>query len=106
VPKWQVIEKEEQHHVKRYWGATNGALTVTWVSIQDVCGMTTLNKQLLRQRGIGGESQNLQQQSEQQDEWLDEQQSEQQDEWQDEQQVDSKSHRRRHNMIVRTVRWR
>jgi WD40 repeat protein len=55
VLKWQVIEEDGQCHVRLCWGATNGSLTVTGASIQDVHGLTPLNKQLLKQRGAEGE---------------------------------------------------
>ncbi|KAK3821637.1 MAG: WD40-repeat-containing domain protein [Benniella sp.] len=59
VLKWQVIEKEGQCHVKLCWTAANGSFTVTGASIQDVQGLTSLNKQLLKQRGAEGEPENL-----------------------------------------------
>jgi WD40 repeat protein len=59
VLKWQVIEEEEQCHVKLCWGAIKGSLTVTGASIQDVRGLTSLNKQLLKQRGAVGEPEDL-----------------------------------------------
>jgi hypothetical protein len=59
VLKWQVIEKEEQFHVTPCWTATNGSLTVTGASIQDVRGLASLSKQLLKQRGAEGEPENL-----------------------------------------------
>ena len=55
VHKWQVIEEEGQCHVKLCWSATNGSLTVTGASIQNARGLTSLNKQLLKQRGVVGE---------------------------------------------------
>jgi len=58
VHKWQVVEKEEEYHVTLCWTTTNGSLTVTGASMQDVRGLTSLNKQLLRQRGIEGEPAN------------------------------------------------
>jgi len=58
VVKWQVIEGEEQYQVKLCWSATNGTLTMAGASIQDVCGLTSANKQLLEQRGARGEPKN------------------------------------------------
>jgi len=55
VLKWQVIEKEGQCHVKLCWGAIKGSLAVTGASIQNARGLTSLNKQLLKQRGVVGE---------------------------------------------------
>ncbi|KAK3809436.1 MAG: hypothetical protein J3Q66DRAFT_405440 [Benniella sp.] len=57
--KWQIIEDEGQCRVQLQWSASKGALTVTGSSIQDVHGLTTLNKQLLKQRGAIGEPENL-----------------------------------------------
>jgi len=51
VLKWQVIEEEGQYHVRLCWSATNGSLAVTGASIQGVRGLTSTNKQLLKQRG-------------------------------------------------------
>jgi len=59
VLKWQVMEGEGQCHVNLCWGATNGSLTVTGASIQDVRGLASLNRQLLKQRGAEGEPENL-----------------------------------------------
>ena len=41
------------------WSVTNGLLTVTDASIQDVRGLSRLNKELLKQRGAVGEPQDL-----------------------------------------------
>jgi hypothetical protein len=59
VLKWQVIEEEEQCHVKLCWTAANGSFTVKGASIQDVRGLASLHKQLLKQRGAVGEPENL-----------------------------------------------
>jgi len=132
VLKWQVIEGEEQCHVNLCWGATKGSLMVSGASIQDVRGLTSLNKQLLKQRSAVGEPVNLFHEASKKvitmasvvsqmrqpsgrmvldhpsiinlpDEQA-QQQDEQQDEWQDEQQVNSKSQRRRYRRTVRRVR--
>jgi len=88
VHKWQVTEGEEEYHVTLCWSATSGSITVTGASIKDARGMSSLNKQLLEQRGIEGEQQDGWQE-EQQDEWQqDEWQEEQQGEWQEEEQRD------------------
>jgi len=58
VLKWQVTEEEEQLYITLCWGATSGTLTVTGTSIQDVRGLTASNQQLLKQRGVVGESSN------------------------------------------------
>jgi len=59
VLKWQVIQEDGQCHVRLSWGATNGSLTVTGASIQDVRGLTSPNKQLLKQCSAEGEPENL-----------------------------------------------
>jgi len=55
VLKWQVADEDGQCRVRLQWSATNGALTMTGASIQDVRGLTQTNKQLLKQRGAIGE---------------------------------------------------
>ena len=55
VLKWQVTDEEGQCHVTLCWGATDGPLTATGALIQDVHGLTSLKKQLLKQRGAEGE---------------------------------------------------
>ena len=55
VLKWEVVREEKSHRVRLLWSATNGSLTVIGASIQDVHGLTPLNKQLLKQRGANGE---------------------------------------------------
>jgi len=58
VLKWQVTEEEGQCHVTLCWCATRGTLTVAGASMQDVGGLTSLNEQLLKQRGDVKESEN------------------------------------------------
>ena len=58
VLKWQVTNEREQCHVRLCWRATNGTLFVTGASMQDVRGLTRINKQLLKQRGAFGEPEN------------------------------------------------
>ena len=58
VHKWQVIDEEGKCHVKLCWSATNGSLAVTGALIQDVRGLTSLDKQLLKQRRAVGEPEN------------------------------------------------
>jgi len=58
VLKWQVLE-EDQCRVQLQWSASNGALTMTGASIQDACGLTSVNKQLLLQRGAIDEPEHL-----------------------------------------------
>jgi WD40 repeat protein len=55
VLKWTVEEDEEEYRVRLDWYATNGKLNVIGTSMQDVCGLSHLNKQLLKQRGAIGE---------------------------------------------------
>jgi len=56
VLKWAVAKAgEEEHHANLCWGVTNGMLSVTDASIEDVQGLSQLNKQLLRQRGAIGD---------------------------------------------------
>jgi len=55
VLKWEVIDEDGQCHVKLCWGATSGSLTVSGALIQDVRGLSPLNKQLLKQRSAVGE---------------------------------------------------
>ena len=59
VLKWEVIGEEDQYRLKLQWSVANGALTMTGASIQGVCGLTTLDRQLLKQRGAIGEPRNL-----------------------------------------------
>jgi WD40 repeat protein len=59
VLKWQVIEEGDQYRVQLQWSISNGGLTVTGASIQDAHGLTSVNKQLLLQRGAIGESKHL-----------------------------------------------
>jgi WD40 repeat protein len=54
VLKWEVVNEEELCRVRLLWNTTNGVLTTTGASIQDVHGLTPLNKQLLSQRGAIG----------------------------------------------------
>jgi len=55
VHKWQVVEKEDHCRVQLQWSVSTGPLTVTGASIEGVCGLTQLDKRLLRQRGATGE---------------------------------------------------
>lgn len=52
---WEVVELMEMCRVRPHWSSTNGALTVTGASVQDVLGLSPLNKQLLEQRGAVGD---------------------------------------------------
>ncbi|KAK3809382.1 MAG: hypothetical protein J3Q66DRAFT_391680 [Benniella sp.] len=59
VLKWQVIKDEDKCRVQLQWSVSNGPLTMTGASIQGACGLTTLNKQLLKQRGAMDEPEHL-----------------------------------------------
>ncbi|KAK3809438.1 MAG: hypothetical protein J3Q66DRAFT_405442 [Benniella sp.] len=59
VLKWKVIEEEDRCHARLQWSASKGALTVTGASVQETRGLTALNKQLLKQRGVTGEPEHL-----------------------------------------------
>ena len=59
ILKWEITNEEDQCCVRLLWGATKGALTMTGASIQNVRGLSSLNKQLLKQRGAIGEPENL-----------------------------------------------
>ncbi len=55
VRVWQVIEKEDQVQVRLCWSSSHEGLVVTDASIQDVQGLSPVNKKLLEQRGAVGE---------------------------------------------------
>lgn len=55
VAMWQMIDDDGCCNVKLLWRASTGVLTVMDVSIQDVQGLSPLNRQLLGQRGAVGE---------------------------------------------------
>ncbi|KAK3823420.1 MAG: WD40-repeat-containing domain protein [Benniella sp.] len=57
--KWEVVNEGESCRARLLWSATNGVLTTKGASIQDVFGLSPLNKQLLRQRGAIGEPVNI-----------------------------------------------
>jgi len=59
VLKWEVVEEGGEYRLCMCWGATSGLLTVTDASMQDVRGLSRLNKELLKQRGAIGEPQDL-----------------------------------------------
>jgi len=59
VLKWEVVQEGGEYHMRLCWSVTNGLLTVTDASIQDVRGLSRLNKELLKQRGAVGEPQDL-----------------------------------------------
>jgi len=59
VLKWELVQEEGEYRMRLCWSVTNGLLTVTDASIQDVRGLSRLNKELLKQRGAIGEPQDL-----------------------------------------------
>jgi WD40 repeat protein len=54
VRMWKVVGDGGVCHVRVHWRSVNGELNVTETSIQDVHGLSQLNKQLLKQRGAVG----------------------------------------------------
>jgi len=54
VRMWKVVEDGGVRQVHVHWLPINGELNVTETSIQDVQGLSQLNKQLLKQRGAVG----------------------------------------------------
>jgi hypothetical protein len=55
VRRWDVIKEGDQYRVHKCWKSINGQLTVEDVCVQDVQGLSDLNKRLLKQRGATGE---------------------------------------------------
>jgi WD40 repeat protein len=51
VRMWKVIKNGDKYSVHMHWDPTTGHLTVENACIQDVQGLSHLNKQLLNQRG-------------------------------------------------------
>ncbi len=51
VRLWQVMEETGQYQVRLCWSSTHAALALTDASIQEVNGLSQVNKQLLKQRG-------------------------------------------------------
>ena len=52
---WQVAENGDQCQVHLRWNSKSGVLALSDVSIQDVKGLSALNRQFLKQRGAVGE---------------------------------------------------
>jgi WD40 repeat protein len=59
VLKWEVTNEDDSCHVRLVWGAVDDTLNVTGTSVQGVRGLSSLNKQLLEQRGAVGEPEHL-----------------------------------------------
>jgi hypothetical protein len=52
---WQVVEDGDECHVRLRWRPVNGELVLEDTLIQDVHGLSQLNRQLLKQRGAAGD---------------------------------------------------
>jgi len=59
VLKWEVTNEDDSCRVRLVWGAVDSTLNVTGTSVQGVHGLSSLNKQLLAQRGAVGEPEYL-----------------------------------------------
>jgi WD40 repeat protein len=59
VLKWEVVKEDNSCRVRLVWGAVDGTLNVTGTSVQRARGLSSLNKQLLNQRGAVGEPEHL-----------------------------------------------
>jgi hypothetical protein len=55
VKRWDVVKEGDRYLVNMRWRSANGQLTVKDACVQDVQGLSDLNKRLLRQRGAMGE---------------------------------------------------
>jgi WD40 repeat protein len=55
VRMWKVEEDGKEYNLRLFWRKTKGELTVKDTIIQDVQGLSQLNKQLLKQRGAEGD---------------------------------------------------
>jgi len=55
VRRWDVMKEGDQHRVRMRWSSTNGQLTLESACVQEVQGLSDLNKRLLKQRGATGE---------------------------------------------------
>ncbi|KAK3824946.1 MAG: WD40-repeat-containing domain protein [Benniella sp.] len=58
VRMWEVMREDGKYGVHLRWSSMNNALVVTGAIVQDVQGLSELNKQLLKQRGAVGEPSN------------------------------------------------
>ena len=59
VLKWEVMDEEKSIRVRLLWNATNGTLAVTGAVMRGVRGLSSLNKELLKQHGAVGEPETL-----------------------------------------------
>ncbi|KAK3805366.1 MAG: hypothetical protein J3Q66DRAFT_446011 [Benniella sp.] len=55
VRRWDVIKAGDRYHVRMRWRSTNGQLGLKGACVQDVQGLSDINKRLLKQRGATGE---------------------------------------------------
>ena len=55
VKAWNVVKEGDRHHVHMRWRPTNGELALEGACVQDVQGLSDINKRLLKQRGATGE---------------------------------------------------
>lgn len=47
---WEVTVDEDEYRARLHWSATKGALVLIGALVQDVRGLTQLDKQLLKQK--------------------------------------------------------
>jgi hypothetical protein len=59
VLKWQVSKDADVYRTRLEWGSTNGSLSTAGASIQDVRGLSRVNKELMKQRGAIGEPKSI-----------------------------------------------
>jgi len=52
---WEVVKEGDQCRVRMRWRTTNGQLAVEDTNVQDVEGLSDLNRRLLKQRGATGD---------------------------------------------------
>ncbi len=55
VRLWHVIEEQDHYQVRLHWSSTHEVLAVSGTSIQGVQGLSSVNVQLLKQRGAVGD---------------------------------------------------
>jgi len=55
VRAWEVVEEGNRSRVRMRWGLTNSQLVLEDTCVQDVQGLSDLNRRLLKQRGATGE---------------------------------------------------
>jgi hypothetical protein len=55
VRAWEVAEEGNRYRIRMRWGLTNSQLVLEDTCVQDVQGLSDLNRRLLKQRGATGE---------------------------------------------------